>query len=292
MQLSLIDYIDSPEFADFLADSEIDVLLVEDEDMCLHSALPRLVLSDKNSLWLQWMVLSACQEYERPLLLLRELPVHYFFPVLSEERLSVINVGVGISSIMVQQRLEHNDVVTMWTQKKNIYEPYDVVSLHHAIVSWWYVRLTHYDVPHQLFAKPRDMEAIMDLTSHQMAWDKATVLVAWSLITSWASCVAVLQEQSIFCDVFLLTDYHVTLTDAIKDSLRQTEHLIVVVDLDPQSLWFDTLTAQLFSTGLFETQVSLITPDYEHLTTINPEYIAEKSRFDIPHLVERVKEVL
>lgn len=50
MQISLIDYLDSPEFATFLQESNIDALIVEDETICSQVDLPRHILSDKKQL--------------------------------------------------------------------------------------------------------------------------------------------------------------------------------------------------------------------------------------------------
>lgn len=81
-------------------------------------------------------------------------------------------------------------------------------------------------------------------------------------------------------NIFACAGYQFSFTPAFIESVRQTEKLVIVSDQLPDSLYFSWIKAQLWEHKLSHIKVKLLTPQYEKITSISPEYFWEQAGID------------
>ena len=96
------------------------------------------------------------------------------------------------------------------------------------------------------------------------------------------------QKEGYNFDAFLLNDYNFKFTQEFQDSLQQTEKLICILDQDNNSLYRKYLNAKLMETGLFETQVHLVTPHVSNIQSSQADALYEEAEFDIHGIYSQV----
>ena len=97
-----------------------------------------------------------------------------------------------------------------------------------------------------------------------------------------------LQERGEFMDCFVCTRSDIVFCESLIASIRESEHLWIIADQYHNPLWEQNIKAKLWDLGLFETDLEIISPRLEKVTSFLEEYVYEQSEMDGPGIAGRI----
>lgn len=209
------------------------------------------------------------------------------------EKLIVINSSSWISGLKTKWYAEQYDISILSDLHVQIIDPADVVSFfrHLTLPGCSYVRLQSGQYPRALYEWYEGTPVAWHVVSLKDQWvsgHHGTVLSLWRATTELINVLISLQEVEKSYDCFVAQHYNWSITDALRDSLLQTERLIIVADSHAQPLK-QYARAALFEAWLYEVEIGIICPEIASLTWMHDEYMYDQAGFSNGAFVEILK---
>ena len=121
-----------------------------------------------------------------------------------------------------------------------------------------------------------------------MNWFTWTVIAFGNSSIQAIHAAAILLSEGHWIDLFLATNYALKLNKDIKESLKKTRRLVIVSDQIWGWLYEYFIKGMLLENHITDIEVVFVTPNYETITTILPEYIYEQGRFDWAWIASKI----
>lgn len=240
---------------------------------------------------------SFLQASQSVLLLLKDIASIYLVPWLQHYRaqawrkLTIVNMGVGVSSCLSKQEADVMDVYHIYPYLP-VFEPVSLQQFD-AIVATdlsCYIRVMQQPVL-ETHSDYLDDSGIFSFTWLWYEGNDMT-LVLWGQYIHYAqSLYEGCQSQWLSADVFALSHYQSFLAGELLGSAKRSGRLVYVLDHDAVGL-SSLLKEALFNSGLSDTGLHIITPLYDDITSLLYEYIHEEAMFGVEWLVGRISSAL
>ena len=208
--------------------------------------------------------------------------------------ITIINPAAGLGSFGVRGKWDRGDIVQAMSYGFEIYDPYCIENLMEILLTIWtkqYIRInTHLlsaDQYPQLKSERKEPN-IYNLKWLGFSWSYGTLLGLWSSTLDIFHTNTLLQEKGILMDCFICTRSDIVFCESLIASIRETEHLWIIADQHNNLLWEQNIKAKLWDLGLFETDIHIVSPRLEKVTSFLDEYVYEQSEFDGPGIAGRI----
>lgn len=253
---------------------------------------------DYNYGW-SWMLQWVASKYKSILLIIDQTHRSDYTQALqlleeseSLQRLHIICLHSGISWMMSGIGVRNTTAWVTFHTWATVHDPYDVPSFFKNLdKTWVHLHTIHdWDYPNNIFEsspESRVDESLQNMSEFGFAWHDGTVVTSGRVVPQVMWALQLLQDNAKFYDLFVSDAPFTTVTTDLRDSLMKTEKLIVIWDHDKKVLhifW----TTLLYTAGLYETEVVIITPSVEWVTTTQSEYLYEQSGFGKVGLIEKL----
>lgn len=120
------------------------------------------------------------------------------------------------------------------------------------------------------------------------SWSNWTILCFWSTLIDSLYGAGHLQEDWNAMDLFASYTPFFTLTEDIKESLKRTEKLVIIIDQHLWSLYDIWLMWTLLDSELKNISITFITPYYKQVSSLALEYMYEQADMDWFSIKERI----
>ncbi len=135
-----------------------------------------------------------------------------------------------------------------------------------------------------------DKNWFYNFQEHGYSWSNWTLLCFWTTLIDSLYAAWYLQKNWNPIDVFSSINYFFTIPEQLKESLKRTEKLIVVVDQHLWSLYDIWMMSNLSKLWLQNISIQFITPYYQHINSLSEEYMYEQANFDWVTIAKRIQE--
>jgi hypothetical protein len=209
------------------------------------------------------------------------------------QRLHIICLHSGISWIMRGNGVRNTTAWATFHTGATVHDPYDIPSFFknlaktgvhlHTIHDW--------DYPNNIFEsspESRIDEPLQAMSEFGFAGHDGSIVTSGRVVPEVMWALQVLQEKTTFYDLFVSDAPFTTITTDLRDSLMKTEKLIVIWDHDKKVLHIFRTTL-LYTAGLYETEVIILTPSIEWVTTAQSEYLYEQANFGKAGLIDQLR---
>ncbi len=246
--------------------------------------------------WVAWKVATIQKTHKKVLVVLEHTPVTWLLslletPARKDESLIVISLGTGLSWIASFWKATTHDIWYIWATQTAIHDPHDVVQCFGLLEQQWkrYIRIQSWEYPPTLIESVPVINEwwLYNCIKHWLSWPNWTLLVWWRVSNELFYACSKLQEAWPMYDSFIVTDWNWAITDDLRNSLLNTEKLILVVD------WNEKYAKQyaqstLFNSGLYEVEVIIISPEVNGVTTTQIEYLYDQADFWVESFVQKL----
>ena len=305
--LFLTEYIKSNMFLqdlnNELSDHDVNFdLIVTDIN---YNECPILLITPENkpnnvSLIDAWK--DAISIAKHPLIILNELNCDFILPIIDwlkdKQYVTIVNIHVWLWSYGKKLTSETNDLDII-SDDFDVFEPIDLENLRNIFKKNWkqYIRLLHKEMPSAIFDVDElwiiDSELLenfdsISLKTYWFAWNEWTILATGSLFSTAIQTWEILQNHNKQLNMFVLQRLNSDRSESIKDSIKNNEKLFILIDHNDSDNIKSWINNRIKKLHLENTQVNIISPKYENLTTIFNEYQEEQSDFDPEHLANRI----
>jgi len=293
----ILNNIESWKMADaVLFETPLTKEMLEEKSVPVYSLTE---LTDTNGIW--WVLVSLLEKHPRLVVVLDALPVSSLLPALQAlkhthagavQKLTIINTSSWISWIKAKGANESSDCHFLQGLWVDCFDPSDVVTFFWLLDHKWvrYIRLQTGDYPSALyewFTGELQEWWVLSLKSQWLSGAHGTILVSGRAGMDMVNSLVTLQKNEIMYDCFVAQQHSWAISDWLRDSLLQTERLIIVSDSNEDQL-FHYAQALLFNAGLFETEVRAITPDVAAVTWFHDDYMYDQAGFGPHQFVEKL----
>lgn len=254
---------------------------------------PVIVLEQEKDI--AWALAYYTSNFVTPLLIVDGFDLANLFPLLFHiPYITVVNVQTWYGSMGHVSSVCLQDVWLALQSWCEVYEPFDVnslvkyllLSLHDAKS---YIRLSWEELP-QHFPEIGYEDMIM---LKQVSLDtRATLVFTGSSLTTAVGVGNALEIASTPCNVFLSPVLTAEFSQAFIDSLHHTKRCIFFVDQQAGSFYEQYIKAKIFDLWLDGIKIYFLTPLYDQLTTVMPEYQSQQVQFDVEWILHRIGNVL
>lgn len=295
--LNLCTYLQEGLFFNALAEQKsIDAIII---DKLLpawwETTLPVYSLQDMQR-WAAGALQALIGKHKHVLLLWDKLPIRYLIPLLhtapKELSITVVNIGAWVSGLLSKGMPDLTDIDHVLPTSFRIVEPCDVLSFFVLLrqPGHTYMRLPNKEFIADLLqgegAPTRD-NGILDARTRWYSGDLATILCPWGLLSGVIATLHSLGTEERTADLFVISDYRFKRSKALIESIKTTEHCIILLDAQPTSIYKELLTLTcmqktggiatcdfLLPTSL--TPTTLLNDDLRHQAGFSPEMIYER----------------
>lgn len=227
---------------------------------------------------------------QKLLIVVSKTPVDIIFPLiqLGKAKVTLINPSCWLAGFANKWFWDMRDVSKARDFGLNVLEPIyyeQILDFLKNQTNSCYIRTNeHIILKEQLPLSKNDGNFI----SFQNSWNNWTILCFWSLLLDSLYGAGYLQETWQTMDIFASNNLFFTLTDNIKESLKKTEKLFVIID---QHLWslYDTWLRATLSEAKLNVAITFITPYYQQVSSFSLEYMYEQAKIDWVWIKERIK---
>lgn len=164
------------------------------------------------------------------------------------------------------------ELLDLWIE---IYEPYDLLSfLMELCWNDWrkYFRVTNLDLPENI--SNWEKKSYISLEWFWFNWWNLSIVTTWSMLAEVVRFGNLLSESWLDSEIIVLNKLH----DFDSSKIWNNRNLVFIVD-------WKSLDYGNFVKDSFWTNVKIIVPKYENLSTILDEYILESAEFAAENLL-------
>lgn len=166
------------------------------------------------------------------------------------------------------------ELLDLWIE---IYEPYDLLSFLIEL-SWndWkkYFRVTNLDLPENI--SNWEKKSYISLEWFWFNWWNLSIVTTWSMLAEVVRFGNLLSESWLDSEIIVLNKLH----DFDSSKIWNNRNLVFIVD-------WKSLDYENFVKDKFWTNIKIIVPEYENLSTILDEYILESAEFAAENLLSK-----
>lgn len=237
--------------------------------------------------WINWKLMAASEKYKNILIIIDQINIWYLLPFIQKSKntnFSIINIWSWYSSFINKQVPETADISLLQNFNIEIKEPIDFVSFFGFL---WnnnkqYIRIPEKELPWTISKDWEDNldtnEKLISLKEFWLTWEDGTILVWASMVWEIVQATSLTRQEDKNYDVFCVTDYTFLLSEDIKESIKNTEKLIIILDQN-EIKWFENkIKSVLFDNQIIDVQIYFIQPN-QLPTTSSKEYIQENIQF-------------
>ena len=301
MVTNLNDYISSWLFLKNLenSDQNIDKVIFDIDSLkCNDLKIDVEFLSADLEFGINWALKKIVWKKKKIILVLNRFNLYYILPFvrLFKEKIDLNIIWLNSGSIGIFGKFfpEYNDVslaIDFWI---DVYEPLDVINFFDVLKKDWtkYIRITSKDYPNNIFTNIEgNYSDIFSFEDFGVSWEKFTILVGWYLLPEVLQAIEKLNYDNIFGDLFVINKYNFSFTDDLINSLRKTERLLLVSDID-RDLYISYINSLLYYSNLSDVIFDFVWPLVKKITVLNKDYLLEEVKLDWLNLYKRIKKLL
>ena len=242
------------------------------------------IVSDYNFLNIDYIKIKQFSDLKKvdlkkkTLFILDKLLLDNIFDLLwNIEKFAVIDMNFGIT--WYGKKIWHTkkvvrELLDLWIE---IYEPYDLLSFL-VELSWndWrkYFRVTNLDLPENI--SNWEKKSYLSLEWFWFNWWSLSIVTTWAMLAEIIRFWNLLTENWLNSEIIVLNKLH----DFDNSKILNNGNLVFIVD-------WKSLDYENFVNDKFWTNMKIITPKYENLSTILDEYILESAEFAAENLLNK-----
>lgn len=277
-----------------------DLVVYESFDNNEVTIHPKIKLKTLDDLWyefgISWVLSWLSNEYKNILFIIDKLNYIYLIPFLRnlwKNKVTIINLWAGISGHINKWNPDMEDIWVLTNFNINIYEPYDFVNFFDILNNKEnnYIRIANKELPMNLFWEKAPAKSdIVSLREFELSWDKWTIITTWYMSTDIINAASKLKEKWKNYDIFLLSNYRFQLTDELKNSIKNTENLIIFLDQNTNSQYINYIKSQLLENEI-NTKITVFYPKTDWLGTILVDHIFSECNFDSDKIYKNLSNI-
>ena len=220
---------------------------------------------------------------KKTLFILDKLLLDNIFDVLWKiDNFAVIDMNFGIT--WYGKKIGHTrkivrELLDLWIE---IYEPYDLLSfLMELCWNDWkkYFRVTNLDLPENI--SNWEKKSHISLEWFWFSWWHLSIVTTWSMLAEIVRLWNILSENWLNSEIIVLNKLH----DFDNSKIWNNRNIVFVVD-------WKSLDYENFVKDSFWSNLKVILPKYEKLSTILDEYILESAEFAAENLLKHFENIL
>lgn len=208
--------------------------------------------------------------------------------------ITIINTHAGLASFAACGTWDQADITRTMSYGFDVYDPHTIEDLMSRTL--WaqgkiYIRTNEHLLSEENYPALKAEGAKKSLFSLQkqgFSGGHGTIVALGSSIVDLFHAAVILQETGNSMDCFVSTSVDLSFSESLVTSIRESESLWIIADQLNNSLWEASLKAKLWDLWLFETELHIIGPRIEKVTSFLPEYIYEQSEMDGTHIAKRI----
>lgn len=240
---------------------------------------------------------------KHPLIILNELNISFTQPIhklLNDKNYAtIINIHTWLWSYWKKIYPEINDLDSIIDLNFNIFEPIDLENLRNIFKqnSKQYIRILHKEIPNAIFdvdelwiidAKMLENLNSISLKTYWFTGNDWIILATGSLFAIAIQTWELLQNQNKQISIFILQNLNSQRNKEIIENIKKSKKLFILIDHKSSNKIKNQIEEKLKRLNITNTQINIINPKYENLTTILNEYQEEQSDFDPETLAQRI----
>jgi len=280
--------------------SPFDLIVYENFDNNEITIHPKIKLKTLKDLWyefgISWIISWLSNEYKNILFVIDNLNYIYLLPFIRniwKNKVTIINLWAGLSWHLNKWNPDMDDIWVLANFDINIYEPYDFVNFFDILGNKEnnYIRIANKELPMNLFwEKWPSKSDIVSLREFELSWDKWTIITAWYMSADIINAASKLKEKWKNYDIFLLSNYKLQLTEELKNSIKNTENLIIFLDQNQNSQYINYIKWQLLENDI-KTKITVFYPKTDWLGTILADHIFSECNFDSDKIYKNLSNI-
>ncbi len=232
--------------------------------------------------WIWWKLLSLAKQHRHIIFIMTETSLNEI-----SDDLDAITNYAPLLILNTNHIAQRRDLWVVFGRAIHCLDPVDLQSFQNILVDKQnpiYCRIQPWEYPQQLIDKNIERDQYVSVAPYWLQWNQWTVLCFGRITHECLHALHINQEQWWWYDCFFWLSAFLTITDQIRDSLLQTERLVLVWDHD--WVFLDMYAKNLlYSQSLYDIDIQLVTPIYEWITTLHPDYFYEQAWFWVEQLV-------
>ena len=240
---------------------------------------------------------------KHPLIILNELNISFIQPIhklLNDKNYAtIINIHTWLWSYWKKIYPEINDLDSIIDLNFNIFEPIDLENLRNILKqnSKQYIRILHKEMPNAIFdvdelwiidAKMLENLDSISLKTYWFTGNDWVILATGSLFATAIQTWELLQNQNKQISIFILQNLNSQQNKEIIENIKKSKKLFILIDHKSSNKIKNQIEEKLKRLNITNTQINIINPKYENLTTILNEYQEEQSDFDPERIAQRI----
>ncbi|UFX83041.1 hypothetical protein [Candidatus Absconditicoccus praedator] len=244
-------------------------------------------------------LMAASEKYKNILIIIDQINIGYLLPFIQKSKntnFSIINIGSGYSSFINKQVPETADISLLQNFNIEIKEPIDFVSFFGFLGNnnKQYIRIPEKELPGTISKDGEDNldtnEKLISLKEFGLTGEDGTILVGASMVGEIVQATSLTRQEDKNYDVFCVTDYTFLLSEDIKESIKNTEKLIIILDQNEIKGFENKIKSVLFDNQIIDVQIYFIQPN-QLPTTSSKEYIQENIQFGGEGIYEKLIQI-
>lgn len=273
---------------------QYDTIIVEWERIQTKSQ--NIIFVDQNSRHsLDAIVHHYTRQWENVLVVLGKTSVNpILFAAQEATNITIINPTAWLCAFSVRGKLDFADISEAMIYGFEVYDPYCIENFMEKISHVWgkkYIRINSHLLSADQYPSLKSETKESDVYSLRWLWfsgSHGTIIALWSSILDVFHTSTLLQEKWKLMDCFVCTRSDIVFCESLITSIRETEHLWIIADQYHNHLWEQNIKAKLWDLWLFETDLEIISPRLNTVTSFLDEYIYEQSEMDGPGIAARI----
>lgn len=208
--------------------------------------------------------------------------------------ITLVNPAAGLWSFALRGKWDYADISQAMTFWFDVFDPYCIENMIEKIVHVWgkkYIRINTHLISKDQYPPLTPEAQETDIYNLKWLWfsgDHGTIIALGSSILDLFHTSTLLQEKWELMDCFISTRSDVVFCESLIASIRESEHLWIIADQYHNTLWEQNIKAKLWDLGLFETDLKIISPRLDKVTSSLEEYIYEQAEIDGPGIAGRI----
>ena len=246
---------------------------------------------------------DAINVSKHPLIILNELNFSFLEPIFSvlnsKEYVTIINIHAWLWSYGKKISPETSDLDMVCNLNFNSFEPIDLENMWNIFKQngRQYIRLLHKEMPDAIFdvdelgiidaSMLENLDSI-SLKTYGFVGNDGVILATGSLFATAIQTWEIIQERNKQVSIFVLQELNADWSEEMVQNIKNSQKLFILVDHENTDELRNWIGKRIKNLNLIDTQLNIISPKYENLTTILNEYQEEQSDFDPEKLSQRI----
>lgn len=246
---------------------------------------------------------DAISVSKHPLIILNELNLSFLKPIFEllnkKDYVTIMNIHAWLWSYGKKISTETSDLDLVCKLIFDSFEPIDLENMWNIFKKngRQYIRLLHKEMPDAIFdvdelgiidaSMLENLDSI-SLKTYGFAGNDGVILATGSLFATAIQTWEIIQNHNKQVSIFVLQKLNSQRSEEMIENIRNSKKLFILIDHENTDELRNWIEKRMKNLNLADTELSIISPKYEKLTTILNEYQEEQSDFDAEKLAQRI----